>query len=131
MAENGDTGTAAPKRASRSTRDGSRSGAARDTGSGQGTTSGRARRDVGARGILAAAQELATELGWGAESLSGLRREGEGWTVTMDVVETRRVPSTTDVIAVYDVDLDDAGELLGYRRLRHYVRGRGDNERYG
>ncbi|PVZ05373.1 gas vesicle protein GvpO [Actinomycetospora cinnamomea] len=77
------------------------------------------------------ARGLADDLDLEWETLSGLRRGGEGWTVTMDVVETPRVPSTTDVVAVYEVDLDDAGDLLGYRRLRHYVRGRGDNERYG
>jgi hypothetical protein len=81
-------------------------------------------------GVLTAAQDSASELGWSWEALSWWRREGDGWTVAMDVVDTRRVPSTTDVMAVYDVDFDDAGELLGYRRLRHDARGRGDNERY-
>jgi hypothetical protein len=92
-------------------------------------TSGPSAGTVSARGVLATARELGSELGWSWEALSGLRREGDGWTVAMDVVETRRVPSTTDLIAVYEVDFDGAGELLGYRRLRHYVRGRGDNER--
>jgi Gas vesicle synthesis protein GvpO len=47
----------------------------------------------------------------------------------VDVVETRRVPSTTDLIAVYEMEIDREGELLGYERKRHYVRGRGDNDR--
>ncbi|MDD7919107.1 gas vesicle protein GvpO [Actinomycetospora callitridis] len=88
----------------------------------------RPRQRLGARRILTAAQAFANDLDWQWEALSGLRRDDDGWTVAMDVVETRRVPSTTDVIAVYEVDFDEGGELLGYRRMRHYVRGRGDNE---
>ncbi|MFC5137248.1 gas vesicle protein GvpO [Actinomycetospora rhizophila] len=131
MTGNGEVGESRPRRAGRTatTRDGSSKGTAdRPTGSSRRASSGASADTVGARGVLTAARELASELGWNWEALSGLRREGDGWTVAMDVVETRRVPSTTDVIAVYELDVDDTGELLGYRRLRHYVRGRGDNE---
>jgi hypothetical protein len=78
---------------------------------------------------LGAARDLADALGWEWEALIGLRRGSDSWTVTMDVVETHRVPSTTDVIAVYDIEVDGEGELLGYHRKRHYIRGRGDNDR--
>lgn len=83
---------------------------------------------LGTRGILDAARELADVLDWRWEALTGLRRAGDVWTVTVDVVETRRVPSTTDLIAVYEMEIDLEGELLGYERKRHYVRGRGDND---
>jgi hypothetical protein len=83
---------------------------------------------LGTRGILDAARELADVLDWRWEALTGLRRTGDGWTVTVDVVETPRVPSTTDLIAVYEMEVDRQGELLGYERKRHYVRGRGDND---
>ena len=86
---------------------------------------------LGAREILDAARELAEALGWSWEGLTGLRRGTETWTVTVDVVETRRVPSTTDLIAIYELELDGDGELVGYQRQRHYVRGRGDNEHAG
>ena len=86
---------------------------------------------LGAREILDAARELAEALGWNWEGLTGLRRGTDAWTVTVDVVETRRVPSTTDLIAIYEMELDGDGELVGYQRQRHYVRGRGDNEHAG
>lgn len=54
---------------------------------------------------------------------TGVRREGDGWSVLVDVVELERVPSTTSVMATYRVDVDDAGELRGFERLRRYVRG--------
>ena len=88
--------------------------------------SARASGALGARGILDAARELVEALGWSSEGLTGLRRGTETWTVTVDVVETRRVPSTTDLIAIYELELDGDGELVGYQRQRHYVRGRGD-----
>ena len=54
---------------------------------------------------------------------TGVRRDGEGWSVLVDVVELERVPSTTSVMATYRVDLDGNGDLCGYERLRRFVRG--------
>jgi hypothetical protein len=47
----------------------------------------------------------------------------EGWTVEVEVVEDRRIPSSTDMLALYEVVLDMDGELLSYRRTRRYTRG--------
>ncbi|MEV7010288.1 gas vesicle protein GvpO [Streptosporangium sp. NPDC051022] len=52
----------------------------------------------------------------------------EGWKVGVEVVEDRRVPSSGDILALYEVDLDPWGDLRSYRRLRRYKRGRGDSE---
>ena len=35
----------------------------------------------------------------------------------------RRIPNTTDVLALYEIDADDKGDLQGYRRIRRYARG--------
>jgi len=43
--------------------------------------------------------------------------------VLVEVVEVRRIPDTTDVLALYEVTVDDDGALEGYRRRRRYVRG--------
>ena len=55
--------------------------------------------------------------------LTGRERTDDGWTVKVEVVEVRRIPDTTDVLALYDVDVDSDGDLLGYRRVRRYTRG--------
>jgi hypothetical protein len=60
------------------------------------------------------------------EGVLGLRRDGDGWLVTVEVVELPRVPSSTDVLATYDVVLDDDGDVREYRRTGRYIRGRGD-----
>lgn len=44
----------------------------------------------------------------------------------VDVVELERIPSSTDVIATYRVDLDTQGSITGYERLRRYTRGATD-----
>ena len=54
---------------------------------------------------------------------TGLRREGDGWSVLVDVVELERIPSTTSVMATYRVDVDTGGSLCGYERLRRFSRG--------
>ena len=51
----------------------------------------------------------------------------DGWTVEVEVVEDRRIPSSTDMLALYEVVLDLDGELLSYRRTRRYIRGVGDS----
>lgn len=54
---------------------------------------------------------------------TGVRREKDGWSVLVDVVELERVPTTTSVMATYRVDVDTAGDLCGYERLRRFTRG--------
>jgi hypothetical protein len=62
------------------------------------------------------------------ESVVGLEQTDDGWTVLVDVVELERVPNTTDVLATYEVSLDDEGELSGCRRRQRYVRGSTEGE---
>lgn len=55
-----------------------------------------------------------------------LEHDGDGWNVGVEIVETRRIPDTADIIAVYEVRLDESGELRSYRRVRRYARGQID-----
>jgi hypothetical protein len=47
----------------------------------------------------------------------------DGWLVEVEVIEDRRIPSSSDILALYEVELDENGELLAYRRTRRYLRG--------
>jgi hypothetical protein len=60
------------------------------------------------------------------ESVSGLDRTQSGWLVTLEAVEVRRIPESTDVLATYEVELDDDGDLARYERLRRYARAQSD-----
>ncbi|TMQ86253.1 gas vesicle protein [Actinomadura soli] len=74
---------------------------------------------------LRAAEHVTAMTGRCAECVVGVERAGEdGWRVTVEVVETRRIPDSADILAVYDAEVDADGELVAYRRARRYSRGR-------
>jgi hypothetical protein len=58
-----------------------------------------------------------------AEDVVLLERIEDGWRVGLEVVEVRRIPDTTDILAVYEITLDACGELVSCRRERRYLRG--------
>ena len=62
-----------------------------------------------------------------AESVSGIRRTPHGWKVTLEVVELRRIPESTDVLASYEVELDGEGDFLGFERGRRYSRSQAED----
>jgi hypothetical protein len=47
--------------------------------------------------------------------------------IDIEVVEDRRIPSSTDLLATYETTLNSDGELVSYRRVRRYTRGRGED----
>jgi hypothetical protein len=63
-----------------------------------------------------------------AETVVAIDRRDGDWYVDVEVVETHRIPDTTDVLAIYEVRLDPGGHLLSYRRTRRYARGQLDRE---
>jgi hypothetical protein len=81
------------------------------------------KRVTGVRVAAMAADQLLELTGKAAEGVTGLQRTDDGWTVQVEVVEVRRIPDTTDVLALYEVEVDEDGELESYRRLRRYARG--------
>src|ERR1700746_2199943 len=65
-----------------------------------------------------------TELtGKDPEGVSGVTPSQDGWLVTVDVVEDRRIPSSTDILSTYETEIDSDGELLSYRRGGRAPRG--------
>jgi hypothetical protein len=75
-----------------------------------------------------AAEQLVELLGREPEGVTGLEKTDDGWAVQVEVLELRRVPATTDVLATYEVNTDRRGALTGYRRLRRYARGASDDD---
>jgi Gas vesicle synthesis protein GvpO len=76
---------------------------------------------AGKRGLL----EL---IGKRIEGITAVEPTGDGWRVGIEVLEDPHVPSSADLLALYEVELDQEQNLVSYRRTRRYPRGRGDSE---
>lgn len=58
--------------------------------------------------------------------VTSVRAAEDGWLVDVEAVEDRRIPSSSDLLAIYEAQLGPDGALLGYRRKKRYSRGSGD-----
>jgi hypothetical protein len=67
--------------------------------------------------------ELVDLTGYDVEGVTGIERTDDGWKIQVETVELRRIPDTTDVLAIYEVTVDSRGDLQGYRRIDRYSRG--------
>lgn len=86
-------------------------------------------RSLDAREVARRAMEQVVELtGREADTVTALERIEDGWRVGVEIVETRRIPDSADILATYEVELDSAGQLVGYRRIRRYPRSHVDRE---
>ena len=69
-----------------------------------------------------AREAVAALTGFEAETVTGLSRNGDGWVVRVEALELRRVPSTMDVLATYEVLISDDGDVTSLNRKRRYHR---------
>ena len=68
-------------------------------------------------------RQIAELTGKEPEGVTGVEPTEDGWLVTVEVVETRRIPASTDLLATYETDIGPDGELVSYRRVARYARG--------
>ncbi len=87
-----------------------------------------ATRDETVEVVRRAREQLQALQGRDAESVSMLARTAEGWTVTLEVVELRRVPDSTDVLASYELLLDEDKNVIRFTRGRRYYRSQADRD---
>jgi hypothetical protein len=57
------------------------------------------------------------------DTISRFDRSDEGWMLNIDMLEHRSVPRTQDLLASFEVALDDAGQVMRWRRTGRFVRG--------
>jgi len=67
-------------------------------------------------------RDLARITGLDADHVSAVRSEPDGWHVTVDLIELRRIPHSTDVLAAYHAVFAPAGTLTSFHRTRRYLR---------
>jgi hypothetical protein len=76
-------------------------------------------------------RQIATLTGKTPEGVTGVEPTEDGWLVSVEVLEDHRVPSSGDILALYEAELDPDGSLLAYRRTRRYSRNHATDEREG
>jgi hypothetical protein len=76
-----------------------------------------------AREVVRQAQtELERIVGEKPERVTGFSHSDGQWSVTLEVVDVRRVPDSTDVLASYEVVFDDDRNLVSLTQQRRYRR---------
>ena len=88
-------------------------------------------RLTAARAAQLGLRQIVERTGQMAEGGAAVVPSEDGWTVGVEVIEDRRIPSSTDVLAIYQAEVSPGGELISYRRLRRYRRGQGDSDYSG
>lgn len=79
-----------------------------------------------AQAIAAAVENLVELTSREPEGVTSFEPTDDGWVVEVEVLEDRRIPSSSDMLALYEVETDLDGNLLAYRRTRRYARGSTD-----
>ena len=67
--------------------------------------------------IEKARKQLADLTGFKEPAGIGLKKEKEGWMITVEIIEKKSIPEGMDIIGTYDVHVDPKGELLGYEKI--------------
>jgi Gas vesicle synthesis protein GvpO len=84
---------------------------------------------TGRQAVREAREQLFELIGRPVEQVLAMERNDDGeWQVLVQVVELERIPNSTDVLGAYRVTLDGDGEVVGYRRVRRYVRSQADED---
>jgi Gas vesicle synthesis protein GvpO len=67
--------------------------------------------------------QLGELTGHDVEGVISVERNDDGWQIGVEVVESHRIPDSADILATYEVGLDEDAELMSYRRTERYSRG--------
>ena len=67
--------------------------------------------------IEEAKKQLADLTGFKEPAGVGLKKEKEGWMVTVEICEKKSIPEGMDILGTYEVHLDAKGNLLGYEKI--------------
>ena len=71
-----------------------------------------------------AKKEIVAMTGLQVDTIAAVARKEDNWVVTLDLLELRMLPNTQDVLATYEVEMNDSGtnELLSCQRVGRYRR---------
>lgn len=79
------------------------------------------------KGLIEKAKETLADLtGFKTPRGVGAKKTDKGWIVKVEITEKSSIPDAMDVLGIYDVRLDERGDVLGYERKA--LRKRSDTE---
>lgn len=67
-------------------------------------------------------EQLHELTGFSADSVSEFTVTDDGWEVIVNLLELKRIPAATDLLAAYRITLDKSGDVVSYARIRRYLR---------
>jgi hypothetical protein len=67
--------------------------------------------------VQKARQQLGELTGLEVSSTVSARKDESGWCVQVEVVEKKSLPSSQDILAAYELALDEEGNLLNFTRV--------------
>lgn len=74
--------------------------------------------------VIKRAQEEFVKLGkTPTNGVTSLSRTDEGWIILLEALERKAIPDTMDVLGLYELHLDDKGDLTGLDRKKLRKRG--------
>jgi hypothetical protein len=68
-------------------------------------------------------QQMTAITGLPPDTISRCDRAEDGWMLSIDMLEHRSVPRTQDLLASFEVLLDEEGQVRRWRRTGRFVRG--------
>ena len=79
---------------------------------------------MNANEVVKKAQEEFVRLGkTPANGVTSLTKTEEGWTALLEALERKAIPDTMDVLGLYELRLDDGGNLVSFDRKKLRKRG--------
>ncbi|OIN96247.1 hypothetical protein AUJ66_06785 [Candidatus Desantisbacteria bacterium CG1_02_38_46] len=72
-------------------------------------------KDIGTL-IEQARKELGKVTGLKPSSTIGATKDEKGWHISIEMLEKTSIPDQMDILAIYEVLLDEGGNLLGFER---------------
>lgn len=76
--------------------------------------------------IEIAREELSKVTGLELSTTLGTAKDERGWRITMEMIEKHSIPDQMDILATYEVILDDNGKIVEFNRMK--LRKRVDTE---
>ena len=70
-------------------------------------------------------RQMTAITGLSPDTISQFDRTDDGWTLAIDMVEHQSIPRTQDLIASFEVILDEHGQITRWRRTGRFIRGQG------